>query len=333
MWRSSYGAGRSTRNPAVFQLLCEINHYALPISSILLDPNLLVALTALIISVIALLYTVRTYLLKRGHKIRCNYSTAGSWDAQDAYIADVTIENLKDRATVIFNIYMHFRANVYLEIESFEGSPLILQPFGVYHKQYDPVLLYANGMDRMLMDDLINSKTVRKRLVLNTTDGKIIARVNISRWSPITLFFRNYFTNITRPNRLAHKGKSYGPLVRYLIVLRYKNGPEEIVPLQLKDHQIKKFSKFKLTEECLESADSIRRFLEQKRAEGLLSAESIEVLDYGTQVDATLKEFKETQKAIAIGWWQYRLLGWWHTRREDRKIDTENKTRLRKQKK
>lgn len=293
--------------------------------SSLLDPNLVIALAALVISLIALLYTVLTYLLKSGHKIRCNYTRAQSWDANDAYITDLTVENLKDRATVIFDIYMQFGSNVYLEIETFEDSPLILQPFAVYHKHYDPVLLYADGTDRKTINTLITSDKVRKRIVLNTTDGKVTARLNRKRWSPISLFFRNYFTIILRPSRLSYKDKSYGPLVRYLVVLQYKEGHHEVIPLRLNDNEHRKFTRFTLTKESLQSVDALRSFLEEKHNEGLLNYETLEVLDYGKQVDDTINRFNKSREAVAVGYWQYSLVGWWFTKKQNRKLDRENK--------
>src|SRR5439155_13648994 len=42
------------------------------------------------------------------------------------------LENLKDRAVVIFKIYMKFGNNVFIEIDDFANNPLILKPFEVF---------------------------------------------------------------------------------------------------------------------------------------------------------------------------------------------------------
>lgn len=101
--------------------------------------SLINSIVALIVSVIALIYTVRTYLLKSGSSVRGSYGTCSSVSCEDKYVSSVTLENLKDRSTVIFSIYLKIGHNYFLEIENFESSPLILKPFEVYRKEYDAI--------------------------------------------------------------------------------------------------------------------------------------------------------------------------------------------------
>lgn len=152
--------------------------------------GLILSVIALLVSLIALIYTIITFLLKSGHKIRCNYTTCSSREGEDNYISSLTLENLKDRATIIFDIYFKLGNNNYLEIESFEDSPLILKPFEVYHKDYDPVLFYSEGVDTIQINKLLNDDKLKKYVLLSTTDGKYVVKTNTKRWSTINVFFK-----------------------------------------------------------------------------------------------------------------------------------------------
>jgi hypothetical protein len=286
--------------------------------------GLILSLVALLVSVIALVYTIITYLLKSGHKIRYSYSVGNNRQSNDAYVPSLTIENLKDRATVIFDIYLQLGANNFLLIESFEKSPLILQPFAVYQKEYDPVMLYSDGTHQILIDDLLMSRKVSKQLVLSTTDGKIIAHINKKRWNPLSVFFRNYFTSIIQPQRMEYRGKSYGSNVRFLVVFHDKNAPDVVLTFQPGDEQIRHFEKFQLTKQSLESKEALEAFLEEKRTQGLLTCEKIEVLAFGQKAKKMMDEFSPASDAIAIARWRYLIQGWWFTRRENRKTNKMN---------
>src|SRR5690349_6820037 len=115
--------------------------------------SLLVSIVALIISIIALVYTVLTYLLKSGVRFRCDLSVTSSVETEDKYISSITLENLKDKPAVIFEIFLRIGNNNYLLLEEFEKSPLILAPFEVYYRKYDPVVFYLDSDERVRFKD------------------------------------------------------------------------------------------------------------------------------------------------------------------------------------
>ena len=64
------------------------------------------SVVAMMISIIALIYTVKTYLLKSGASVRGSFGMCSSNVAcEDQYVTSITLENLKDRAIVIFKIF------------------------------------------------------------------------------------------------------------------------------------------------------------------------------------------------------------------------------------
>lgn len=167
--------------------------------------GLLSSLSALLISIIALIYTVKAYLLKAGHHLRCDIGTCSSIECNDHYVSSITLENIKDRATVIFKIYLRLGRNYYLLLEDFSNNPLILRPFEVYHKEYDPILFYSVNNRVINLDAVFNYK--KRKVILSTTDGKYVVNANTKRWDIIPKFFRNLMTAIIDPIRTGYKGK------------------------------------------------------------------------------------------------------------------------------
>ena len=151
---------------------------------------------ALLISISALYFTIKVFLLKSGQKFRCSFSTASSIDSESSFFNDIIIENLKDRAAIIYKIYIKLGQNIYLLIEDFSEAPLLLKPFEVYYKKYDPILFYSLGAELANIDKSINDKNVKRRIILTTSNGKYSVKPNSKQWDPIIPFFKNHFTAI-----------------------------------------------------------------------------------------------------------------------------------------
>jgi hypothetical protein len=289
--------------------------------------GLIISIIALLISLIALIYTVLTYLLKSGHKITCNYTTCSSRECDDTYISSLTLENLKDRATVIFDIYLKLGNNNYLQIESFENSPLILKPFEVYHKEYDPVLVYSEGVDTIQINKLLNDDKVKKFVLLSTTDGKYVVKTNTKRWDTINVFFKNYFRAIIRPQRLFHKDRAYGSNVKFLLILKYKNGNEEVVPLHDGDEKIRIFKNFTLTKESLSTKAKLEEYIRLQKNQNKIDFDEFEALSLSERINEVKSTYKQSLTAEAISYFKYHLTGRLFTIKQNRKLDKENKRR------
>src|SRR5690606_25674084 len=141
-----------------------------------------------------------------------------------------------------------------LEIEDFSSSPLILKPFEVYHKTYDPVTFYSEGMDMVKIDHLLSPK-VRKKIILSTTNGKFVVKSVIKQWSPISNFFRNYYTSIIRAYRLDFENTTYGGHTLYLVSLEHTEKSREVIPIYDHNDRIPVFKDFALTKDSLGSTD------------------------------------------------------------------------------
>lgn len=286
-----------------------------------------ISVVALFISLTALIYTVRTYLLKSGQKIKCNYTICIEWGDEESYISSLTLENFKDRATIIYSIYIKIGNNNYLEIENFKESPLILKPFEVYYIEYDPVLLYNNGIDRIKIGDFLQNSKVIRSIVLSTTEGKLNVKLNTKRWDPRIMFLKNYFTSIIRPQRLTYKHKAYGNNVKFLLILKHKNRTEQVIPIKENDDQVRLFEKFIFTEKSLSNVSQLEAYIRLQKEQDKLDFDYFEVLSLSEKIENIKKDYKNDKAIEIMGCFKYHLLGRLYTVKENRNLNKKNKMR------
>ncbi len=264
---------------------------------------------ALIIAIVALVYTAKTYLLKSGAYIRGQFASCMSISCDDIYVNHITLENLKDRAIVIFKIYLLFGYNYFVEIDDFEGNPLILKPFELFDKEYDPIEFYSEGMKKVLLNNLFDDESVKKRIVLSTSEGKYVVKNFIKYWDPSYLFFNNFAVSVIRPTRSFFKGKAYGSNAKYIVEFKMENRKEEIVPIYPRDYEIKKFMHFSLTKESLTSKEKLKEYLQERITEGKLKCSEVFVLDMNEWRNVIYKDIKTTVTEIRnVNWFEYHVL-------------------------
>lgn len=271
--------------------------------------SLLVAVVALIVSIIALVYTVQAFALKSGLDIRGSFNSCSSVYGDDKYVCRVTLENLKDKATVIFKIYLKMGHNYYVLIDNFEDEPLILKPFEAFRRSYDPVDFYSVNTYRIKIDGLLEDDKVPKKLILSTSDGKYVVETGFVQWDPVFLSFKNHFTAVIHPMRLIFKGKSFGSNTKFVAVVKHEDG-EDIIPFYPDSHKFNMFRRFRLTEDALGSKESLENFLREKQGEGVFKATSIEVYDYKERSkEAFTFGYKESATATYQNWFMYYVVG------------------------
>lgn len=289
--------------------------------------SMFLSFVALMISIIALVYTAKTYLLKTGAYIRGSYSFYSSITCEEQYIHHINLENLKDRAVVIFKIYLKVGHNYFIEIDDFENNPLILRPFEIFYKEYDPIDLYSIGMGRILMNDLLDDKSIKRRIVLSTSEGKYIVKDPINYWDPIGLFFQNYATAIIRPLRSTYKGKSYGSNAKFIIEFKMENGSEEVIPIYPRDYELKKFKNFSLTKESLESKESLEEYLYGKVIEGTINCADVIVYDMESWRNEIYEdENKKVITAKYANWFEYYIIARIESKISDYRLKRHNRS-------
>lgn len=304
------------------------------------ETNGLLALTVatFFVSVIAALYAVLTYKLKAGIRIRGSFGITQSIAAEDRYVQNIVLENLKDRAVVIFTIFLELDHGYFLEIENFEDKPLILGPFEAYQKHFDPIDHYLINMRRVRLDRLFVNKA-RRRLVLSTSEGRYNVSSWIHRWYLESNLFSNYTTALISPMRSTFEGKAYGSGTRFVIRLRNHGKADEVIPIYPRDWELKRFKNLQLTREALETRESLEAFLLEEAIAGRLRCSDLEVFDLQQWRDEIYKEHgNDPIELSSRGWFIHNVLGFvttkwedvrlWRLNREHRKRHNERKRHI-----
>ena len=220
-------------------------------------------------------YTIRAFSLKIGQRFRCTYSIRGTIECDDEFIGNLLIENLKDRAAIIFKFYLKLGLNYYLLIDDFSDSPLIL----------------------------------KKRILLSTTNGKYLVKSSTKRWSEYRPFFKNYSTAIICPVRYTFRGIGYGSNVKFLVAVTNDSGDEYVISIYKNDYKFNRFSKFKLTKECLETKDSLEEFIIKQKKEGNFEYKKIEIFEFQMEVDEIRNLYPKDLKLVeSYNFFQYRMV-------------------------
>ena len=290
-----------------------------------LEVELIISIIALSLSCTALIFIARNFWRKSGIQIRGMYCISSSTYCNDKYVSNLTIENVKDRSVVVFKIYLFVGKNYYIEIEDFEDNPLILKPYEAYSKQYDPLDFYSVSTRKINLNKLLDSRKIKSRLVLSTSEGRYEVKEWIKRWSPITDFFKNHMTAIIIPMRGTYKEKCYGSNAKYIVEFKTEDGKEETIPIYPRDYAIVKFRKFRLTKDSLESKENLEELLYQQAIEGNLNCVDIKIHDIAAwRVDA-YKDHSEEIEAEYYNWFKYKVLGRLYTYISDKKLKYKNR--------
>lgn len=286
------------------------------------------AIVAVCISALALYVATKNYWRKAGVHLRGSFSIASSRDCDDQYISYVILENLKDRATTIFTIYLRVGHNHYIELEDFSDKPLLLKPYESYHREYGPIQFYSINMRRIDLNSLLSDMKIPKRLVLSTSEGKYVVPTAIHRWSPIGDFFRNHMTAVVRPIQAIYKEKYVGGNISYVVEFVGDNGQSEVVPIHPEDYQLKIFRNFSLTRESLASLAALKEYLNEQQRNGKLACRDFTVLDINTWRDRANESYSRDRIAAEyIGFFKYHVVGRVVTRLADRRMRIENERR------
>ncbi len=277
---------------------------------------------ALSISLIALYYGFRGYLLKSGIKIQGIHTICSSVDCDDKYIHRVMLENLKDRATTIYGIYLKVGYGCYIEIEDFEDSPHILKAFESYQQEFDAIEFYSVSSKRIRLNALLDDKHVKQRLYLSTASGKYKVKKSLRRWNPVSEFFRNHLTAVVRPIRSKYKERAYGSNIRYLVELKFRDDNEQVIPIHSTEYNWRRYRNFKITRESLASKGDLNAFFLNLIDENKIHAESVKIYDLNEWRDKIHDFNKERPvlEAKRYSWIKYYLMGRIFTYLGDRKL-------------
>jgi hypothetical protein len=286
------------------------------------------AVAAVCISALALVIAIGNYRRKAGILVRGAFTIASSRECNDHYVANILLENLKDRAITVFAVYLRVGHSYYVEIEDFREKPLLLKAYESYQREFGPIQLYGVNTHRIDLNGLLKDSKVAKRLVLSTLDGKYVVPSSVRRWSPVGDFFRNHMTAVVHPVRTIYKDKYVGGNIKYVIEFIGEGGNTEVVAIHPDDYRLKKFRTFSFTHEALESVASMNVYLDQQVKLGTLSVGSFKVHDADEWRQRATEFYSgNTVEATYYSLFQYHVIGRFITRSSDRALAKENERR------
>lgn len=278
--------------------------------------GLVISGIAMIVSAIALIYTIKTFWLKKGCDVRCNLTTSSSFETEEVYVGEIELENLKDKTIAIYNIYLRFGANVYLDLlchpTSMEASTqtIILNPYEVKVIKLPPQVIYVSDLQRVLgVEKYLN---IKSKVVLSTNYGKIEVKNNVKRWEPISDYWKNYSTQIIQPFRLFHGGNTYydrcyGSKTLYLANISLSDGTKLSCPIY-KDVKVQYFSKLDFTDVSLNSKDDLLKFLCEQRDSNNIDFQDIEIIDLKSEIKSIKDRYRSTVEIKPIGKLRYYVI-------------------------
>lgn len=187
--------------------------------------NLFIAVSSLFISVlsfgvaaIALIYAWIQFVLKSGTSFHGMYLTATSVWSKQRYIAEVVIENKKDKSIAINYIYLKIAKNIYLELADYNSSPRIIAPFETIKINSDEgVSGYISSTYRVDMHSLLGDRKKKKNLIVVTPTG--ISKVKRYRgfWNVNFESLRNRFIIPVHPVKKYYNGKEYSDTLQFVV--------------------------------------------------------------------------------------------------------------------
>ncbi len=268
------------------------------------------AILAVIVGLLTLGVSHHLLEMKSGIKMRGNFSETSSVTCSDTYVSSIDLENLKDRTIAIYKIYLLLNRGLYLEVDDFSEKPLILKPFEVFHKRYDPIDHYAVSLRRINIDKFLFANKKRPKILLVTSEGKYVVRRPLRIWSPLPLFFHNHLTAIIRPYRTEVGGIAYGEASKYVVILKNNDGTSHTIPLYSDSFRKPIFTEFRLTEKSLESKLSLEIFLNKKIQDGLLEVDQVIIHDLESWRAGRLINAKAPPLlAPTYNWFTYNVAG------------------------
>ena len=292
----------------------------------------IIAISSAVISIIALVFTIKAFWLKKGAKITGYIIFCSDIQSEDDYPEEIILNNNKDKSIVINKIFMRFGFNCYLLIEDFGDKPLIIPAFESYKKKYEPIVSYSASANRASINKLIKDKKIKRKIYLSTPEGKIIVSSPKKQWDPIMLCFKNCATHYVEPDRIYYKGNAYGCRTTYLVELK-KDGKENILSFTPEDaHLIKYKNIFKgdiiFNETAFDSVEKLTAYFMELKKQNMVEFDEINVIDFQEYLGVNYQINKDKIVEIPkLNVFQYYILGKIVTKIRNKEIKKQNKKR------
>lgn len=250
--------------------------------------SLFISFAALIVAVVAAIFTIKTFYLKKGCKVAVQMSNCLiSSDNIEPYVSQIILENRKDKEVTVYNIYVQYGEAIYLDLlhQNPNNSinrlikPILLPPFSVKIINLGPPIAYKDGMLRVEnVYELFKCKKVE--IVLSTNYGKVIAE-NVDIWEPP--FRKQDNVKIIYPIRQHYGGSNTyeSPSIftntKFLVTITYPSGKKGYQ--QLLDRDLMYLFNVEQLPEDLMTVDQVKKVYGEKYKTQLPDGTKVQVED------------------------------------------------------
>ena len=197
--------------------------------------------------------------------------------------------------------------------------------------RFGPPIEYVNGPESVDLSNFLFNGKIKKTIVLETNQGKLIVAPIKRGWDPVADYFRNYGTVIVRPIRHysersvygnnrrddfnpAISYDSYGSKTLYLVRVKRKEFGLKTYPI-MEGAKVQYFADVEFPSEALENSDVLKEFLVAERSKGTIEFEKIDdILDFRAHVGKIREQFPPSNRSLkAEGWFEYHITDRWQT--------------------
>ena len=200
--------------------------------------SLCTATVSCVLALFAVFFSIRSDLRKIGIGIRCDFAISSSIATKEKWVSKLELQNTKDRSVTVYEIFVESGHGIFIQIEDFTQQPLVLEPYGLFSREYDPVEIYAVGNSKLTK--VFDSDRGRRRVVLVTSQGRYYPKRGLRKWHPIGQALNyNYATGVDWTLRRNYNGQCYGSEANFVITFTNGDDSKEMVPIYPIDHEIK----------------------------------------------------------------------------------------------
>ena len=222
-------------------------------------------------------------------------------------MTNLSLRNGKDRSVAIYQIYLEIGHGFFVEVEDLASSPVVLEPYGAWYREYEPVDAYVGNLCRWT--EIFKSWPRRQRILLITSEGRHIAKFPKPTLNPALYgHLKNHATVEVKPQRLKINGQYYGSKARYLCAITNGAGQRREFPMYGDPFTNQVENQWIVNDDILSSVDNVRAFLQSELLAGRLPGVMVEVFDLAPDVEAMNQSYMDSAPYTPLGWFEYRVV-------------------------
>ena len=269
-------------------------------------PNIVVLVGA-VMTAFAVGFAFKSYRRKTGADIRCTFGVSLSVVSPEPWVSDISLRNGKDRSVAIYNIYLEVGYGFFVEVEDLTSSPIVLEPYGAWHREYDPVDAYVSNLRRWT--DIFDRWHERPRVLLITSEGRHFAKLPKPALGPPEYSsLKNHATVTVSPQRLNLAGRYVGTRTRYWCAITSGNGQRSEFPIYKDAVTNQVENGMTISDDILGSVENVRAFLQGEMQAGRLPGIQVEVSDITPRINAMNERYHDSVPYTSMSWFEYKVM-------------------------